>query len=62
MSETVTVAIIDATGGGNTIPSYVTSGADFVGGRPFSGNTIGGNWEVYYTLNGKDPSRTKAYL
>lgn len=60
-SQTVTIGIIDAEGGGNTIPNYDTSG-DFIGGTPFNGKTIGGNWEVYYTLNGKNPVRTKAYL
>lgn len=60
MSETVTIRIIDAAGGGNTIPTYTS--ADFQGGTPFVGRTIGGNWEVYYTINGKDPIRTKAYL
>lgn len=61
MSQTVDIVIADAVGGGNTIPSYDTSG-DFVGGTPFNGRTIGGNFEIYYTLNGKDPVRTKAYL
>ena len=60
MSQSVEIEIIDATGGGNIIPSY-TSG-DFMGGKPFNGATIGGNFEIYYTLNGKDPVRTKAYL
>ena len=61
MSQSVEITIIDADGGGNTIPSYDTDG-DFVGGTPFNGKTIGGNWEIYYTLNGKNPSRTKVYL
>jgi hypothetical protein len=61
MSQSVEIEITDADGGGNTIPSYNTTG-DFVGGTPFNGRTIGGNFEIYYTLNGKDPSRTKAYL
>jgi hypothetical protein len=61
MSQTVTVGIIDAAGGGNSIPTYSTAG-DFTGGKPFTNNTIGGNFEIYYTLNGKDPVRTKAYL
>ena len=61
MSQSVEITIIDADGGGNTIPSYDTTG-DFVGGTPFTGQTVGGNWEVYYTLNGKNPTRTKAYL
>ncbi len=61
MSQTVDIFISDAIGGGNTIPSYDTSG-DFVGGTPFTGRTVGGNFEIYYTLNGKDPIRTKAYL
>ena len=50
-SQTVDIGIIDAEGGGNTIPAYDTTG-DFVGGKPFNGKTVGGNWEVYYTLNG----------
>jgi hypothetical protein len=60
MSQSVIVEIVDADGGGHTIPSY-TSG-DFMGGKPFNGTTIGDNFEIYYTLNGKDPIRTKAYL
>ena len=60
MSQTVDIEIVDADAGGNTIPSYTS--ADFMGGKPFNGTTIGGNFEIYYTLNGKDPSRTKAYL
>ncbi|MCK5763848.1 MAG: hypothetical protein KAH05_06995 [Clostridiales bacterium] len=60
MSESVEIEIVDADGGGNVIPSY-TDG-DFMGGKPFNGTTIGGNFEIYYTLNGKDPVRTKAYL
>jgi len=61
MSQSVEIEIIDADGGGNSIPSYNTTG-DFVGGTPFTGRTVGGNFEIYYTLNGKDPVRTKAYL
>lgn len=61
IAGSVDITIIDADGGGNTTPSYDLDG-DFVGGIPFNGKTIGGNWEVYYTLNGKNPTRTKAYL
>ena len=45
---------------GKTPPTY--GSGDFVGGKPFSGTTIGNNLEIYYTINGKDPVRTKAYL
>jgi len=58
MSQEVSIEIADPDG--LTIPTYGTG--DFIGGQPFNGKTIGGNLEIYYTLNGKNPTRTKAYL
>lgn len=59
MSQSVDITIADPDG--ISVRTYNTN-ADFVGGAPFTGRTIGNNLEIYYTLNGKDPIRTKAYL
>jgi hypothetical protein len=61
MSKSVTIAIIDGIGGSNTTSKYDTTG-DFVGRVPALNGVFGPRWEVYYTLNGKNPTRTKAYL
>ena len=60
MQDSVSIEIVDP--GGHSVPSYDTSANAFVGGTPFRGRAIGQNFELYYTINGKNPTRTKAYL
>ena len=38
------------------------SDGDFIGSTPIANNLVAGYSDTYYTVNGKDPSRTKANL
>jgi hypothetical protein len=58
MIESVTITFTDPDG--NSIPTYNTS-SNFLSGKPNISN-IFGNYEIYYSLNGKNPIRTKSYL
>jgi hypothetical protein len=57
------VSFTIATTGDSYTDATYSSTADFVGKKNMgSDNKVGNIAETYYTLNGKDPVRTKAYL